>query len=190
MKLYIFDFDDTLAQSNSNVVVNHSDGSTTQLDSREFADYQAKDGDILDFSQFTEASGTIIWSVADIFRNAMQDPDCDTYIVTARGIGQPVKAFIEEELGLTGVRVAATNGSAGKIPWLENQLANKAYTEVVIFEDCRNNLRNLGNVINEFNLKKRGIDAYIKVTKNCVLPDQNIQVIEKLRRTIRDIILS
>jgi len=190
MKLFIFDFDDTLALSNSRIVVNHADGTQSVLDSREFAKYVADPSDKLDFSQFTEASGTIIWNVAEIFRRTLDDSNCDTFIVTARAHGQPVKEFIEKELGLAGVRVVATAGSSGKVPWLVNQLQQKDYEEVVIFEDCRNNLKALGDAINAHNLEKRGIDQYINVVKHCVLPDQSVQILEKLRRKIRNIILA
>ena len=63
--LYIFDFDDTLAMTASHVRVMRLDGTTDRLDSRQFAEYRAADGDELDFSEFTEASGTLIQNTVD-----------------------------------------------------------------------------------------------------------------------------
>ena len=58
--LYIFDFDDTLANTNSHVRVIRKNGAVDRLDSRQFASYRPIPGDELDFTEFTEASGTLI----------------------------------------------------------------------------------------------------------------------------------
>ena len=49
--LFIFDFDDTLALTNSHVIVNDS----LRLSSRDFAKYRSKPEDKLDFSEFIYA---------------------------------------------------------------------------------------------------------------------------------------
>ena len=50
--LHIFDFDDTLVQSDSNVVVTHGDGSTSVLSSAQYAKYKKQPEDIMDYSDF------------------------------------------------------------------------------------------------------------------------------------------
>ena len=50
--LFIFDFDDTLAMTDSHVRLLRPDGTIERLDSREFAKYRYNPGDSLDFSEF------------------------------------------------------------------------------------------------------------------------------------------
>jgi phosphoserine phosphatase len=55
--LYIFDFDDTLALTDSTVLVKKADGTEVELNSREFAKYREEPGDELDFSGFLSVPG-------------------------------------------------------------------------------------------------------------------------------------
>ena len=89
--LFIFDFDDTLAMTDSHVRVIKKDGTTKRLDSREFAKYRYIDGDELDFSEFTRASGTLIPNTVSAMESAIRDHGIkNVFIVTARAESKPV----------------------------------------------------------------------------------------------------
>ena len=186
--LYIFDFDDTLAMTNSHVRVIKKDGSVDRLNSRAFAKYRPKPGDKLDFSEFTEASGTLIDSTVQTLKNAIQQHGYENvYIVTARDVGQPVTDFLTS-MGIDPPEVVATAGSEGKATWLTRQLELNDYTNVYVYEDCRKNitmLRDIVEVYNEAFPDKQNIE-YNAI---CVLPSGEQQVVEyKIRRLIRKIV--
>ena len=82
MELYIFDFDDTLALTDSKVRVVRN-GKDIFMSSRDFAHFQVKDTDTIDFSDFSRANGTLIKDTADKMLKMMNEGQ-DVYIVTAR----------------------------------------------------------------------------------------------------------
>ena len=95
MKLYIFDFDDTLAHTDSHVRVVGADGTVVRLNSREFAKYRSSPGEVLDFSEFNQAEGTLISDTAAAMQDAILSVGIENvYIVTARAEAEPVYQFL------------------------------------------------------------------------------------------------
>ena len=137
MDLYIFDFDDTLAITDSRVKVIRN-GKEILMTSREFAHFPFNPStDQLDFGDFSRAEGTLIKDTVAEMQNAMNQGH-DVYIVTARAVAAPVEQFLKKELG-SHPPVIATSGPEGKVPWLENQLQQQSYVRVVVYEDCKKN---------------------------------------------------
>ena len=79
--LYIFDFDDTLAMTNSHVRVIRSSGEVDRLDSREFAKYRYSPGDELDFSEFSRAEGTLVDSTVYEMQSAIRTYGIDNVFI-------------------------------------------------------------------------------------------------------------
>ena len=180
--LYIFDFDDTLANTNSHVRVIRKDGAVDRLDSRQFASYRPMAGDELDFTEFTEASGTLIDDTVDELENAITEHGVgNVYIVTARSVARPVEQFLQT-MGVSVPEVVATAGSEGKAVWLTKQLELNDYTAVYVYEDCRKNITMLKDIVEAYN------DAFPKkpnVSYNaiCILPGGGQQqIIESMTR--------
>ena len=149
--LYIFDFDDTLANTNSHVRVIRKDGAVDRLDSRQFASYRPMAGDELDFTEFTEASGTLIDDTVDELENAITEHGVgNVYIVTARSVARPVEQFLQT-MGVSVPEVVATAGSEGKAVWLTKQLELNDYTAVYVYEDCRKNITMLKDIVEAYN---------------------------------------
>ena len=124
MELYIFDFDDTLAITDSRVLVRRN-GQDIWMTSREFAEFEFNPStDELDFGDFGRAQGTLIKDTIDELERAMND-GADVFIVTARSIAQPVEDWLMSELGYAP-QVVATAGSSGKKPWLLNHLQTQS----------------------------------------------------------------
>lgn len=186
--LYIFDFDDTLAMTNSHVRVIRPNGEVDRLDSREFAKYRYKAGDELDFSEFSRAEGTLIDNTVYEMQNAIRAYGIDNvFIVTARAEGEPVFRFLES-FKMAVPEVVATSGSAGKAPWLTQKLLLGNYSQVIVYEDCRKNIKMLKDVVEAYNEELSKSVAYSAV---CILPDGKQQIVEKkIRKLIKDIILS
>ena len=177
MDLYIFDFDDTLALTDSKVRIVR-DGKDILMSSRDFAYFQVLPTDEIDFSDFSRARGTLIKDTADVMLEKMKQGE-DVYIVTARAVAKPVEDWLTNEIGQCPP-VVATSGSEGKVPWLENQLSQKSYDKVVVYEDCRKNIRNLKEAIEKFNSQNGSSIVYNAM---CILPDQSITQLESRWRS-------
>ena len=163
MDLYIFDFDDTLAITDSRVKVIRN-GKEILMTSREFAYFPFNPStDQLDFGDFSRAQGTLIKDTVDEMETAMKEGH-DVFIVTARALAGPVEQFLKQELG-THPPVIATAGSEGTSPWLENQLRQETYIRVVVYEDCKKNIRALKNVAEA---------AGVPYSAMCILEDQSM----------------
>lgn len=176
MELYIFDFDDTLAITDSRVLVKRN-GQDIWMTSREFAEFEFNTAtDELDFGDFGRAQGTLIKDTVQELENAMND-GADVFIVTARSIAQPVEDWLMSELGYSP-QIVATAGSAGKKPWLLNHLKNNDYERIIVYEDCRHNIRSLKDATAEHN---SSTGANIQYSAMCILPDESIVQIEQRR---------
>lgn len=186
--LYIFDFDDTLAMTDSHVRVIRANGQVDRLDSREFAKYRSMPGEELDFSEFTRASGSLIDSTVQEMQSAIQQYGIDNvYIVTARAEGDPVYEFLSS-FRMNVPEVVATSGSAGKAPWLTRTLLTGDYSQVIVYEDCRKNIKMLKDVVEAYNEE---LSKDVQYSAVCILPDGSQELIEsKIRNLIRGIILS
>jgi hypothetical protein len=170
MDLYIFDFDDTLAVTDSLVKI-HRGEEVIKMTSREFAEFSMQEGDLVDFDDFQRAEGTLIKDTADRMLEAMADVgSSNVFIVTARAVGGPVEEWLTKELGMSP-QVVATNGSEGKKPWLLNQLGLQEYSCVIVYEDCTHNIRDLKDAVDEFNATN---SAAIEYSAMCILPNQSI----------------
>jgi len=184
--LYIFDFDDTLAMTDSHVRVIRSDGSIDRLDSRQFAKYRHSPGDELDFSEFMRASGTLIQDTVAEMEMAIKSHGIkNVYIVTARSIGQPVSEFLSS-LNIEVPEVVATAGSAGKATWLTRQLEMNNYDTVFVYEDCRKNITMLKDIVEVYN---EALEKNIIYKAICILPSGKQEIVENLLRNFIKIIL-
>ena len=173
MDLYIFDFDDTLAITDSRVNVIRN-GKNIQMTSREFAQFNFDPStDKVDFGDFGRVSGTLIKDTVAIMVEKMHQGE-DVYIVTARSIAEPVEEWLKGEIGKAPV-VIPTSGSAGKRPWLLKHLQSNNYERVVVYEDCTHNIRDLKEAVEEHNASK---GSNIQYSAMCILPDNSIQQIE------------
>lgn len=176
MELYIFDFDDTLAITDSRVLVRRN-GQDIWMTSREFAEFEFNpDTDELDFGDFGRAQGTLIKDTIEELERAMND-GADVFIVTARSIAQPVEDWLMSELGYAP-QVVATAGSSGKKPWLLNHLQSNDYDRIVVYEDCRHNIRSLKEATEEHN---KATGSNIQYSAMCILPDETIVQVENRR---------
>lgn len=171
MDLFIFDFDDTLAITDSRVkVIIKADDREILMTSREFAHFPFDPATMdVDFGDFLRAEGTLIKDTIEIMQQAIMD-GADVHIVTARGIGQPVEDFLKKKVGISPP-VVATAGSAGKAPWLVQKLNTGNYSRVVVFEDCEKNIRSLKQTVEDHNQSSGQSVVYSAM---CILPDQSM----------------
>ena len=70
-KLRVFDFDDTLVSTNSVVRIKNGDA-TTEMSPREFAVYNEREGDVMDFSDFDKVKGPKVKSMMYVFKRRVE----------------------------------------------------------------------------------------------------------------------
>ena len=184
MELFIFDFDDTLAITDSRVkIIMKNSGEEKLMTSRDFAYYPFNPNTMdVDFGDFMRAEGTLIKATIEIMQQAIMD-GADVHIVTARSIAKPVEEFLTKEVGMSPP-VVATAGSAGKSPWLLNRLKSGDYDRVVVFEDCEKNIRSLKQTVQQFN---SDTGSSVQYSAMCILHDQSM--IQKESRWRREELL-
>jgi acid phosphatase class B len=146
--LFVFDFDDTIARTDSKVFLVRN-GEKISMDSDEFASYHYQQGDELDFSDFNRVEGNIIPHTLAILDDAMTKGH-KVVIVTARAPGaiEGIKQFFRQN-GINPPDIYATAGSEGKPPVLRDLLAQEQYGRVIVYEDCRKNIESLKPVADE-----------------------------------------
>jgi beta-phosphoglucomutase-like phosphatase (HAD superfamily) len=151
IKLTIFDFDDTLILSNSNISITHSDGSTEVLSSHEYAKYKERPGDTFDFSEFDEypQDATLINDSFQSLKAAMSAPG-EVIILTARANIEPVEQFLSDN-GVTGIDIVGV-GSSNPMDKAKHVLAllkEEKYSMVHVYEDNFKNIRAIKKVVDK-----------------------------------------
>jgi len=122
-RMRVFDFDDTLVSSESSVVVEHGNGEMTHLDSASFAYFRTTGGDKIDFGDFNNVTRPrLIKKNMDLFRQAADDKEAKTVILTARpkGSASAVQKFMKH-LGFANIEVVALQSSdpMDKARWIQ-----------------------------------------------------------------------
>ena len=138
----IFDFDDTLAKTDSWIYVKTLDGMEKQLDPAEFAVYSAKKGEEFDFRDFDRKlrNPRIIKKNVDLLKKQLSKGGRKVTILTARRLGAPINHFFKT----LGIRpYVVTLGSADpskKSEYIENEI-KKGYTTIYFMDDSPKNIR-------------------------------------------------
>lgn len=145
--LVIFDFDDTLFESNSQVVVKSPHSGTKYLTSGEYASYVPEHDDELDFSQFEgyPPSPKPITATIGRLKQAVSRYGLNNVIIlTARGKNQPILEVLKD-FNLPQIFVAAVGSSnpAMKADYTVRTIQEEGYDRVVVYED---NVRNISAI--------------------------------------------
>jgi phosphoglycolate phosphatase-like HAD superfamily hydrolase len=141
-KLRVFDFDDTLVQTKSNIYITHKDGKKSTLTPGEYAVYEPKEGDDFDFSDFQKVNDPQeIKGVTNLLKKITNAAGERTVaILTARAAYQPVKQYLND-IGLKNIFVAALGSSdpQHKADWIEDKI-KKGYNDVFFIDDSHKNV--------------------------------------------------
>ena len=142
-KLRVFDFDDTLVQTKSNIYITHTDGKKSTLTPGEYAVYEPKKGDKFDFSDFQQVKQPQeIKGVTDLLRKlAKAEGERSIVILTARGVYKPIKDYLSD-IGLRDIYVVALNSAdpQDKADWIEQKI-KEGYNDVFFIDDSRKNVQ-------------------------------------------------
>ena len=140
-KLRIFDFDDTLVKTNSNIYIKHKDGKDSKLTPGEYAIYEPKDGDKFDFSDFEKVKQPQeIKGVTRLLKNIVRVGGSEIVILTARSAYKPIKDYLSD-IGLDKLYVVALSDSdpQKKADWIEDKIKG-GVKDVFFIDDSHKNV--------------------------------------------------
>ena len=140
-KLRIFDFDDTLVKTKSNIYIKHKDGKESKLTPGEYAIYEPKEGDKFDFSDFEKVKQPQeIKGVSRLLKNIVRVGGSEIVILTARAAYKPIKNYISD-IGLDKLFVVALADSdpQKKADWIEDKIKG-GVKDVFFIDDSHKNV--------------------------------------------------
>jgi len=140
-KLRVFDFDDTLVQTKSNIYIKHKDGKESKLTPGEYAVYEPKDDDKFDFSDFEKVKQPQeVKGVTRLLKNIVRVGGSEIVILTARAAYKPIKKYLSD-IGLKDIFVVALADAnpQKKADWIENKIKD-GVNDVFFIDDSHKNV--------------------------------------------------
>ena len=172
-KIRVFDFDDTLARSNSKVLYEMPDGKTGKLNATQFAARAGEleaEGAVFDFAEFSKVidgkKGPVFKAIENIVAKRGAE---DVFILTARPAN--AASAIKEFMDALGVNLPIKNivglgdGKAeAKARWITAKAA-EGYNDFFFVDDAYKNVKAVQDALNVFDVKSKTQQAYIKFNR-------------------------
>lgn len=154
MKAKIFDFDNTLAVSDSKVFVTKKNGKKLSLSPGEYSHYIPDTDDKFDFRDFHSdnlINPREIKKYTAKLRNALQSGSARVFILTARGNSKPIAKFLSDIGIRSGVTIVTLNDSA---PEMKRKyiagLLHKGFDDIDFWDDATPYIDAVNQLKNEF----------------------------------------
>lgn len=155
--LSVFDFDDTIAKSDSWVYVTRAGRITKKLNAAQFAKYNPRPGEDFDFKDFDRKirNPRLIKKNADLLKTQLDKArraargTRKVTILTARSLGAPITSFLRS-VGIDAYVVPL--GSADpqlKADWIEAQI-RKGYDTIYFMDDSNKNIAAVKNMLTRY----------------------------------------
>jgi hypothetical protein len=172
-KIRVFDFDDTLARTKSNVLYTMPDGTTGKLTAEDFAkqgDSILEQGGKFDFSEFNkvmEGKKGPLFEVAKKIQEARGTQD--VFVLTARSpeAGPAIKQFLDS-LGLNipqqNITGLGNSSPLAKSNWMVNKAA-EGYNDFYFADDHLGNVDAVDKAMSVIDVKSKTQQAKIKFSK-------------------------
>jgi len=178
--LRVFDLDDTLVKTSSNIKVTHKDGKETVLTPGEYAVYKPKVGDKFDYSDFTRMlkNPKIIKKNVDLLIRMLSNPNKKVTILTARQLAFPIRYYFKKEFGLDVYPVALGDADPQKkADWIEKHI-ERGYTDIAFMDDSPANVR----AIDALKVKYPHINLRTKLVVDNFVPTEKVRIFESVMR--------
>ena len=146
-KLRVFDFDDTIAKSDSNIHITTDTGERIEMTPAEYATHKINPEYEYDFSEFDEViNPREIKQITNIIRNALNagTEGREIAVLTARAPGAegPIRDYLES-IGLDTSKITfellGDSDPYAKSAWVAERIKNGA-TDVLFFDDSGKNV--------------------------------------------------
>ncbi len=173
-KIRVFDFDDTLAQTNSIVFYTKKDGSQGELTAEQFASDGARlvqEGAVMDFSDFDivrDGKRGPLFKVAETIKNARGNEDL--YVLTARSpqAQEAIYEFLKSEgLEFKKENIVGLGNSSGeaKANWIIDKAA-EGFNDFYFADDAYQNVRAVQDALSVIDVKSQVQQAHVSESKN------------------------
>ena len=173
-KIRVFDFDDTLARTKSNVLYTMPDGTTGKLTAEEFAkkgDDMLAEGAVWDFSEFNkvmDGKKGPLFEVAKKIQDARSSEDI--FVLTARA--PEASPAIKEFLDAIGLNIPLKNISGlgdsspfAKSNWIVDKAA-EGYNDFYFADDHMANVKAVRDALEVLDVKSKTQQAKIKFSED------------------------
>jgi hypothetical protein len=165
----VYDFDDTLAFSKSQVIVN-KDGKTYKITPAEFAkqgEALANEGAQFDFSEFNKVVKGTPGPLAPRLKKAIEKfGNKNIFVLTARPAesANAIHAFLKGiglEIPLENITGLANGAPAAKAAWMVGKVS-EGYNDFYFVDDHMGNVKAVKDVLNTFDVKGKVQQARVK----------------------------
>ena len=172
-KIRVFDFDDTLARTKSNVLYTMPDGSKGKIDAATFAKDAGKmeaEGAIFDFSEFSKVMDGKKGPLFEVAKKIAEARGTeDVFVLTARpqDAAGPIQEFLAElglDIPLENITGLADGNPKAKADWMVGKVA-EGYNDFYFADDHLGNVKAVKDVFNTFDIKGKVQQAKIKFSK-------------------------
>ena len=172
-KIRVFDFDDTLARSNSNVLYEMPDGTEGLLSATQFAERAGElesQGATFDFAEFSEVvdgkKGPVFKAIENIVKARGAE---DVFILTARpaNAAGPIKEFMDAlgvNLPIENIVGLGDGTPQAKARWMTGKAA-EGYNDFFFVDDAYKNVKAVQDALDVFDVKSKTQQAKIKFSK-------------------------
>ncbi len=172
-KIRVFDFDDTLATTKSDVLFTTPDGIKGKLNAEEFAKDGARlleEGYVFDFSEFNKVTGGKPGPLLDIAKKIQEARGTeDVFVLTARA--PEAQVAIKEFLDSVGLNIPLENitglgnsTGAAKAKWIIDKAA-KGYNDFYFADDAYQNVEAVQDALSQLDVKSKVQQAKVKFSK-------------------------
>jgi len=173
-KIRVFDFDDTLATTKSDVLFTAPDGTEGKLNAEEFAKQGAQlleEGYVFDFSEFNKVTKGKPGPLLDIAKKIQTARGTeDVFVLTARA--PEAQVAIKEFLDSVGLNIPLENitglgNSTGeaKASWMVEKAA-EGYNDFYFADDAYQNVKAVKDAMSVLDVKSKVQQAKIKFSKS------------------------
>ena len=173
-KIRVFDFDDTLARTKSNVLYTMPDGTTGKIDAATFAKDAGKmeaEGAQWDFSEFSKVmngqAGPLL-EVAKIIADKRGTKD--VFVLTARpaDAAGPIQEFLSElglDIPLENITGLGNGTPKAKADWIIDKVAD-GYNDFYFADDHTGNVKAVKDALDTFDVKGKVQLAKVKFSQS------------------------
>ena len=186
-KIRVFDFDDTLARSNSQVLYEMPDGTTGKLNATQFAERAGEleaEGAEFDFSEFSKVidgkRGPVFKAIENIIAKRGAE---DVFILTARpaNAAGPIKEFMDAlgvNLPIKNIVGLGDGKAEAKARWMTAKAA-EGYNDFFFVDDAYKNVKAVQDALEVFDVKSKTQQAKVKFSKAAGLDKDFNDILEQ-----------
>ena len=172
----VFDFDDTLATTNSQVIVNMPDGSVSKIDASEFATQSVNlenAGATFNFDEFNKVVNGKKGPLADLaLKRQGKFGSGDIFVLTARpqAAAQGIKTFLDGiglNLPIENITGLENGSPQAKAQWILSKTAD-GYNDFYFADDAIKNVKAVKQILDQVDIKSRVQQAIVnKKERRC-----------------------